>query len=628
MPLPIVAVVVPVLAFIVAAGILESPLTLYDSLSYHLFFPARWIQEHRLSIVPTPFGDPAQAYQPANGELFFLWLMLPFHGDLVARIGQLPFLLLTGAALYAIARRIGARPEHAVYAPAFYFLARPVVEQAVGADVDLICSATFVTSLYLGIVAVDTNERRDWILWGVSLGLYWGSKYLALVYTPVFLLLALVRGPRLKTLWALPGIAVLALPWYVRNWAIAGSPIYPATLKVAGMTIARGAFTREAMNNSVFHTTNFGLFPAMAGHAFGAPLLLFWIPCALLGTASILTRRRGWPGGYVLAVPVLMIPLYWFGLPDNIDSRFLLPAVAVLTVPLAFAFGTNEKWNACVQGLYLAGMLWILVGMNAVIRASVPWYMEGWLSLRGLVNVRYFVLFAGLAAFAAISWRITARAPDRRIPIMVGVAALSSAGVAIGSDVWCAPYRCELLQLSSPFIRSTVLNGWDWVTHNTGDVTFAYTGNNLPYPLFGEQLRNRVYYVNIDRHLSWRFHDYARARSRPGAARPSSPLARSSGQLMPARQPPGPFDDESRPRYERIEGYRDAWLQNLNSLGVDYLFVSALSAYEIDDVWHNARGLPIEDEWAQGDPSAFTLAYENPDVRIYAVRRPLGERRP
>jgi len=70
-PLPIVAVVVPVLAFIVAVGIIESPLTLYDSLSYHLFFPAHWIQEQRLSIVPTPFGDPAQAYQPANGELFF-----------------------------------------------------------------------------------------------------------------------------------------------------------------------------------------------------------------------------------------------------------------------------------------------------------------------------------------------------------------------------------------------------------------------------------------------------------------------------------------------------------------------------------------------------------------------------
>src|SRR5204863_7180394 len=110
---------------------------------------------------------------------------------------------------------IGARREHAIYASAFYLLARPVVEQAVGADVDLICAATFVTSLYLGIVAVDTRDARDWALWGVSLGLYLGSKYLALVYVPVFLVLLVVRRPSVKVLWAAPGIMLFGLPWYV-----------------------------------------------------------------------------------------------------------------------------------------------------------------------------------------------------------------------------------------------------------------------------------------------------------------------------------------------------------------------------------------------------------------------------
>ena len=56
------------------------------------------------------------------------------------------------------------------------------------------------------------------------------------------------------------------------------------------------------------------------------------------------------------------------------------------------------------------------------------------------------------------------------------------------------------------------------------------------------------------------------------------------------------------------------------ALGVGYLFVSALSAYEIDYVWHNGDGFPIEDDWARLDPDAFTVVYENPQVRIYAVR--------
>src|SRR5206468_1595514 len=193
-PVYLAAVVLPILAFVVAVGLTQSPLTLYDTLSYHLFFPARWLQDHRLSIIQTPFSDAAQAYAPANGELFFLWLMTPFHGDLIARIGQLPFYLLIGVALYALARRIGASAGHAAYVPAFAFLSRPIVEQAVGADVDLICWAMFLTSVYIGFIAVDTDDARDWGLWGVSVGLYCGTKYVSLVYTPILLLLPLLGG--------------------------------------------------------------------------------------------------------------------------------------------------------------------------------------------------------------------------------------------------------------------------------------------------------------------------------------------------------------------------------------------------------------------------------------------------
>ena len=54
-------------------------------------------------------------------------------------------------------------------------------------------------------------------------------------------------------------------------------------------------------------------------------------------------------------------------------------------------------------------------------------------------------------------------------------------------------------------------------------------------------------------------------------------------------------------------------------LGVRYVFLVTLDPYEIDYVWHNARGFPIEDEWAAGDTAAFRLVYENSDVRIYEV---------
>jgi hypothetical protein len=88
--------------------------------------------------------------------------------------------------------------------------------------------------------------------------------------------------------------------------------------------------------------------------------------------------------------------------------------------------------------------------------------------------------------------------------------------------------------------------------------------------------------------------------------------------LRPVAARSGPRDDAVRPRYERMHGDRDAWIFNLEQQRVQYLFVAMLSAYEIDYVWHNDRGFPIEDEWALAEPVRFHLVYTNAQVHIYA----------
>jgi hypothetical protein len=619
-PIYLAVLICPMLAFVVAAGIAQSPPTLYDSLSYHLLFPARWLQEHRLFIMQTPFSDEAQAYAPANGELFFLWLMAPFHGDVMARIGQLPFYLATGAALYGLSRRLGAVPAHAAYVPAFYFLSRPVVEQAAGADVDLICWAMFLTSLYLGFVALERNHRRDWTLWGVSVGLYAGTKYVSLVYGPLLLALPLLAGLRRPVLWSAPGLALFAAPWYLRNWIVAGSPIYPSSFGLAGLTIAQGAFSRAAMNLSVFHTTDPRLLPVMLSHAFGTLLILVWAPFALAGARRMASAQPRREALFLVLAPLAMVPLYWFGVPDNIDSRFLLPEAMLALVPLAFVFRASRAWNAAIHLLYAAGLVWLVVGLRAELPARLPWFMSGWLALDGIVAHASLVPFF---AIALVSAAVAYTSSRFALPILTAVAAAASVVLSAGSAAWCGADRCGLLSLSSTFIRPTMIDGWRWVAAHVGDSTIANTGNNLPYPLAGDHLRNRVLYVNIDRHVDWRFHDYDRAhRRRRGDAPPIDPLAVPSGVLLPLPGPPRWHVDAVRPRYERLAGDRSAWIANLKLLGVDRLFVSALSAYEIDYVAHNAGGFPIEDDWARGEPSAFTPLYENGQIRIYAVHPP------
>ena len=617
-PLHLAAIVIPLLAFIVGVGLVQSPFTLYDSVSYHLVFPARWLLDHRLSIVQTPFSDPAQAYQPANGELLFLWLMLPFHGDVAARIGQLPFLALSAAALYAIARRCGARPQHAVYAPLFFMLARPVVEQAVGADVDLICAALFLASLALGLVAAERDTTRDWALWGVGVGLYLGTKYLALVYVVVLLVLPVLRGVRWRALAALPGLLVLGAPWYARNWIVAGSPIYPASLSVLGLTIARGAFTRAAMNNSVFHVTSVRLLPAILAHAFGAAAFLFWLPMAVLAAGALVARRHWWPAGYVCVAPIIMLGLFWFGIPDNADSRFLLPAVALAMVPLTFAFGSGSRRDALLQALYLSGAAWLIVGSSRQIPMALPWFMGDWLALDGLVSRQWLPFFAaGAIVTIGVAYPVSRR-PERSLPLLTMVFIVGCAVLGVAAGRAAARSDESPLRLSPTHIRAGFIDGWDWVHRSLAGARLANTGNNLPYPLFGERLANQVYYVNIDRHADWRFHDYARVRARSGAAA-SHDLAEPSGQLMPLA---GPAADASRPRYERREGNPEAWVRNLRDAKITHLFVSVLSAYELGYVRHNEGGFPVEDDWAKANPRIFSLLYDNGQTRIYAVATP------
>ena len=64
---------------------------------------------------------------------------------------------------------------------------------------------------------------------------------------------------------------------------------------------------------------------------------------------------------------------------------------------------------------------------------------------------------------------------------------------------------------------------------------------------------------------------------------------------------------------------------NLARERIDYLFVTRLDPYEIGYQRHDARGFPVEDEWAKKDPRAFRTIYSNDDVRIYAVNLPMTD---
>jgi hypothetical protein len=374
------------------------------------------------------------------------------------------------------------------------------------------------------------------------------------------------------------------------------------------------------MLNTVFHVQSLRLAPAILLHALGPSLALVWAPLALVGVIAML-RRGWWPAGWLVLVPVAMAALFWIDLPVNIDARFFMPAVGLVLLPVAFAFGHQRAWNGIAHTLVLAGLAWVVVGARASLPGSLPWYMDHWLDLDGLVTSTSLLGFAALVALmAAVTMAVRRRALV--LPILGCVVLSTGTVLAFGDDSWCVPGRCESVNVSDPFVRGGLINAWRWTDAHIHEATVAYTGINLPYPLAGPHLSNRVVYVNIDGHPSWRLDNYDRA-YRAGRFSPLSPaLAVSSGELEPIRPGIGPRDDAVRPRYERLEGFADLWTHNLDQLHVDDLFVARLSVYEIDYEAHDASGYPIEAAWAAQSPDRFTLIFEDEDARIYSVHGP------
>ena len=417
-------------------------------------------------------------------------------------------------------------------------------------------------------------------------------------------------------MWAIPGVLLLGAPWYVRNWIIAGSPIYPSSLAVDGVTIARGAFSHAALTHSAFHSTDVRVLMLSSFHAFGITLLAIWVPAAIAAIVLAVRSRRWWPTGFVLAVTAMMLPLCWIGVPDNADSRFVLPVVVVAMSVFALPFTNLRRWNGIVAVFYLVGLAFVLSGAKGDLQFSrAPWFMEDWFKWEGVIKPAYIAYFAVGALAAAAVGRLFSRA-EWRVAALTACALFGAVVLADGAERWC-PSRCDFVAVAPTHIRIGETFGWWWLEAHVSGANVAYTGDNLPYGLAGHHLQNTVYYVNIDRHVEWRFDHYARAFERRGAD--SDVRLASASNVLDPLVAGGSRLDAPRPRFERMSGDRTAWIRNLATLHISYLCVFALNPYEIKYVWHNDGGFPIEDDWAQADSRAFQLIFENRSSRIYAV---------
>lgn len=544
----------------------------YDSLTYHLMLPAHWLEHHQLDLLPTTFGDIAPTYTPEAVEVFFLGLMLPTGSDILARIGQLPFLLV---AFVTLARLVPRTPAPWIPALAgLLFLAWPrVLIQGVGSMVDVAAAALFLAAFQRVFAWRESGRVEDLVFAGAMGGLFLSSRFTGLVFAPLLLLplIPAARGQwRAWVGFAIPLLVTGSYP-YLRNYFMTGNPIYPLHVSIGDWTLFPGLFTSAAPLLTPFHQGPMALLDIALRE-------LDW-SCALwigVGLLAPLMARRDAVVRWASAAALMLMLLHIFVVPYNTNLRLAFPAWGLLVVAVVRAFSTTRRLNM-ILGAAVAVTLtylfaWQLAHAHALARYFDPDPVPSWVVLGAAGAVVVGAILGWAHASAGVLRRVMVGLLCAAFPTTVGLLhedRMANISPIAARDARYAPY----------------VGAWQQIRNMPGR-RVAYCGLNLPYPLRGAEPYKSVTTVPLDgREPGHLPHEYRRR----------------------LRKPFSPSTTTVQIEIDRIDRDRVRWKQRLRDDHIDFLAIYLPSAHR------RARGnrSPIEHDWATQDRRRFRLL--NPD---------------
>lgn len=567
----------------------------HDPLTYQLYFAATWLRDGHVSIAPTPFGDPSQAYGPALASMYFLWLMAPLGNDMLAQAGQWPFLALAVLAACGLAREMGAGKGWEWTAGLFMLVCPLLVYEGRSAFSDLAAAGFFTCSLYFLVRAARAGRPCDLAFGLLSFGLAAGCKYTAapllILLLPVLLMAAFRVRKGALAAWLVGAASAVAGGgvWYIRNWLISGNPVFPIRVSLSGHEIFAGLYGREQMVNWVFHQEGAAAWWKIMLTNF-PPLFLALAIIAIVDLIVVGLLRRGHSENnngerssglliaYVALVPILIDRLYWNVLPFQVD-RFWLSAAPMLAAALGVACSRHWALAAAALGLSYAG-LFLWPTSPELGRATTDW-------------IKIF-LPAGLALGTLSAWIFFKLVPAR-IKRTATAAAVLIAFVMIVTVAGLHHYESRR---AGALASQKYGQGWLALPCPGNALTVAYTGANVPYPLLGPSLQNRVVYVS------------------------------TAGQVMPkdhelfkAMRGEVPLFQTPEPMLSNLTLSMKQWADGIIASGADYLLVMRLGRNALLNIAHDPDGWPGEDSWARAAPKLFLPVYQDQFTRIYQVDR-------
>ena len=198
-----------------------------DHISYHFLGPQVWLRDAAIQPVP----DETHTSFPAIVEVLYASVM-SLGGTRAPELFSVFSLSLLLVA-FGLARRMGLDPKGAWWAAALVATMPVVYRGSFAGFNDAILAGFFLLALRY---ALDATGPRDYALAGLFAGFAMGTKYTGIIvlFLTIICVLALHLKDKQELRNHISGLAlfascaiVIAAPWYLRNWLLLGSPIYP-----------------------------------------------------------------------------------------------------------------------------------------------------------------------------------------------------------------------------------------------------------------------------------------------------------------------------------------------------------------------------------------------------------------
>ena len=447
----------------------------WDALTYHLAAPRVFLEAGRLLPLPGPhFAFPALL------DLVFA-LGLGLGGEVSARLIGWGCALALAAALAGVTGYWFKRTDR-WSAPALFFSAPSITLLAGWAYVDLALALFTLLTGHFAAVYRRTGARPALVLTGLLAGFALGLKYTAGAVVVAAAGIVLLRAgwrwwQALTSVAALLALAALvATPWYLKNWLWYGNPIYPVLF---------GGREWDAWRTALF---------ARPGSGFWAEpwrLLVAPIEMTLLGAEGAWGYQASLGPLWLALVPALahlrrdpaarllgcfaagLYGLWLVGLAYSQvfqQSRLLFPALAVLAVLLAAGIGRLAVWD------------------RPGLRAS-------WVVGRGVLIALMLGALAQLAAFRGLNpvgIVVGAETRDRYLERVLGsyYQVAQIAGSLPGADRDLLPlYEPRGYYLERAIRPDVALDNWGWAVERYGGadaIAAAFRASGVRYVLLNK----------------------------------------------------------------------------------------------------------------------------------------------